>query len=138
MNDFQTEATLSKLEAEEDLIDTWIGVIHLKSQAKNITFLEWLKKAKSSHLPVHLKGEVNQFNNAVGCHLQSAVDGVKVKILPNPPAIYNGQELVQAKIEINGISKNALSTFFPKNWDETRVLEEVALIMKSPSNQVGP
>lgn len=62
---------------------------------------------------------------------------MKVKILPNPPAIYNGQELVQAKIEINGISKNALSTFFPKNWDETRVLEEVALIMKSLCNQVG-
>lgn len=51
--------------------------------------------------------------------------------------IYKFDKLIKSKIEIEGVSKNALSTFFQKSWDEARTLEEVALIMKNPSNQVG-
>jgi Tuberculosis necrotizing toxin/Bacterial EndoU nuclease len=132
-----SDDVLRAFNSETDLVSVWKNVKYLKNEAKSVEFLQWLKKATDSHLPIHLKGEVNQLNNAVGCHLQSAVDGNRVKILPNPPAIYNGIELIQAKIEIDGVAKNALSTFFPKSWNEVRVLEEVALIMKKPTNQVG-
>ncbi|NML72080.1 hypothetical protein HHL23_20135 [Chryseobacterium sp. RP-3-3] len=137
MEDFPTESSLKLLNTEDDLIDVWRNVKYLKNDAKNINFLQWLKQGKESHLGIHLQGEVNSQLNAVGCHLQSAVDGNRVKILPNPPPIYAGQELVRAKIEISGVTKNALSTFFPKSWDVERVLEEVALIMTKPSNQVS-
>jgi Bacterial EndoU nuclease len=122
---------------EVELIEVWKNVKYLAFAKYDIEFLKWLDKAKKSHLPTHLLGEINARGDAVGCHLQSAIDNVRVKILPTPPPVYIGTELKTAKIEINGTAKKALSSFFPKSWDEARVLEEVALIIKNPANQVN-
>ena len=138
-NDFKVGDLAFKrgLIKEIHLIDVWKNVKYLIFSKYDIEFLKWLDKAKKSHLPTHLVGEINASGNAVGCHLQSAIDNIRVKILPTPPPLYVGSELKTAKIEINGVAKKALSSFFPQSWDEARVLEEVALIIKNPTNQVG-
>lgn len=43
--------------------------------------------------------------------------------------------LKRAKLEIEGVVKKKESTFFPSAWDETKVFEEAALILKNPANQ---
>ncbi|MDZ7933548.1 MAG: EndoU domain-containing protein [Emticicia sp.] len=122
---------------DPNLIDTYKNVTYLTTHRGNFKFIEWLHKAKNSNLPTHLKGEVNSYGKAVGCHLQSAVDGVRVKILPSPPAIYAGAELVSAKIEINGVTKVLESTFFPSSWNEIKVFEEASYILSNSANQVN-
>lgn len=135
---FVADANFSQGIIEDaSLIKIWSGVSFLTALKNNVSFLNWLKKAQASHLSVHLVGEINSAGKAVGCHLQSAVDGIRVKILPNPPPVYNGIEIFRAKIEISGVTKDALSTFFPSTWTKERVLEEVASIISNPSNQVG-
>ena len=129
-------AVLKSLDGEVDLISVWSEVKYLKDAKKDIAFLQALKKIKNSNLSKHLKGEINAQNQAVGCHLQSAVDNVRVKIINPPTPIYNGLELVKAKLEIDGVVKSKFSDFFPSSWDETRVFEEAALILKNPANQL--
>ena len=131
------DALIKALNDEPQLLNTWQSVRYLQAVRRDVRLLSWLRKAQESHLSTHLIGEVNSSNRAVGCHLQSAIDGVRVKILPNPPPVYIGTELKTAKIEINGIPKNALSTFFPSTWSQDRVFEEVAEIMRNSGNQVG-
>ncbi|WP_010182962.1 EndoU domain-containing protein [Aquimarina agarilytica] len=128
-----------------ELLDTWGSVSHLTQFTNNVDFLQWLSKAKQSHLPIHLVGEVNSSGRAVGCHLLEALDGVKVKISNEALTIKNSAgDIVRAKIEIldpstaGFVEKGALSTFFPKSWDKSRALEEVAGVLVNPSNQVNP
>ena len=114
--------------------------VEVKSFNRNsFSYIKLLKNAIESNLSLHLKGEIDESGMAVGCHLQDAVDGIRVKILPNPPAKYDilTNELLEAKIEINGIPKVALSTFFPKGWNTKRVLEESVAVVINPSYQIG-
>jgi hypothetical protein len=134
---FVADANFSQgIVADASLIKTWSGVKFLNAVKNDATFLKWLGKLKKSNLGKHLKGEINAQNQAVGCHLQSAVDNVRVKIINPPAPTYNGSELVRAKIEIDGVVKSKFSDFFPSSWDETRVFEEAALILKNPANQL--
>jgi hypothetical protein len=86
------------------------------------------------------------------CHFSSAVDGVNVRVRSlqppgfptcfDPPANSQLKEaLKEALIDINDgagnwIPKNARSSFFPSNWDEDKVFEEVARLRINPSNAV--
>jgi hypothetical protein len=112
MNDFQTEATLSKLEAEEDLIDVWRNVKHLTNEAKDVKFLQALKKVESDDVWKHIVGETFSGTSAVGGHVLTNIskvnvggeywiysDKIRFKIsdiqLPNPWS--EGMEIMKAK-----------------------------------------
>ncbi len=92
----------------------------------------------------HLIGEISGNGQAVGCHLNSAVDNVRVRLQnPQPsgfPTYYSDGKLQEAAIDIwNGtewISKNAKSIFFPHTWTNNRILMEVAFVKSNPANKI--
>jgi Bacterial EndoU nuclease len=147
-------AGLQQLETElavgNDLVETWLGISHLHSVKNNVSFLKELKFAQNSHLPVHLMGEINSANRAVGCHYLGAVDGIRVRwdqTYPGTnPFVQNG--ITQGKIQIlktggdplnpsDWISKNAFSSFFPSTWSPSRIIEEIAFVKVNPANKLG-
>jgi len=95
-------------------------------------------------LDLHLNGHINGSGNAVGGHLVSAIDNVNLRLrTPQPPGLpeyyYPGGPLKKAAIDIkdetgNWISKSSNSTFFPDDWTNDKIYDEMAYILAQPSN----
>ena len=117
---------------------------------RNQAFLNAYARAliERSTISKHLKGEINSSGVAVGGHMMSAIDGVKVRLRPNQTPPFpkyfdtpSNRKLKEAYIDIkdgsgNWVPKSARSTFFPPTWDEDRVLEEMARVQSVLSNKV--
>ncbi|MDZ4443267.1 EndoU domain-containing protein [Bacillus cereus] len=59
---------------------------------------------------------------AVGYHHESMMGGgeiVRITHAPNSAGVY------RAKVKVDGETKNALSSFFPKDWDRVQVLDSI-------------
>ncbi|QOS90833.1 T7SS effector LXG polymorphic toxin [Peribacillus sp. JNUCC41] len=63
-------------------------------------------------------GEINRRGKAVGYHHESMMGG---KIVPGTEETPDINGVYRAKVEINGVTKIAKSTFFPKDWDRVKV-----------------
>lgn len=114
----------------------------------NPDFLKPFAKAldEKPKIDLHLTGHINSSGNAVGCHLSSAIDNVKVRLRnPQPsglPTYYPDGTLKKAAVDINDgggnwIPKDANSTFFPDGWTSDKMLEEIAYIRSQAGNQIN-
>lgn len=59
---------------------------------------------------------------AVGYHHESMMGGgeiVRITHAPNSAGVY------RAKVKVDGETKNALSSFFPKDWDRVQILDSI-------------
>ena len=91
MNDFKTEATLSKLEAEEDLIDIWIGVY----KTKNVDVLKYAKRLQNkSYVSSATQNDGLQFEE----DLSKIIDDLNInktinQSIPPKPGTHTGGEI---------------------------------------------
>ncbi|MGR3206665.1 T7SS effector LXG polymorphic toxin [Bacillus glycinifermentans] len=84
---------------------------------------ENFKKGTSSNALNHIfDGEIVK-GNAVGFHYEGLPNS-KGKIIGHvdPP---NKQGVYRAKIEVDGVPKQAKSTFFPKDWTPQQIIDEI-------------
>ncbi|CAH1207692.1 hypothetical protein PAECIP111893_02757 [Paenibacillus plantiphilus] len=69
-----------------------------------------------------LEGEINSKGKAVGWHheLSSSIGKiVNITVKPNKQGVY------AAQVKINGVLKDAESTFFPKHWSSDEVMQAI-------------
>jgi hypothetical protein len=154
LNDFSdaSDDVLRALNSEFDLIAVWKRVTHLTDEAKDIKFLQSLKKVEADDVWKHIVGETYSTTSAAGGHILTNVqkvniggeywiysDKIRFKVsdiqLPNPWS--EGMDILKAKkIKIfNGtqwVDKNGIgiSSFFPSSWSKEKILEETALAFK--------
>lgn len=136
---------------DEGLLEAWKKAFTRNlpdSWRKNPDFLKPFAKAleEKPKIDLHLTGYINSSENAVGCHLASAIDNVKVRLKNSQPTglptYYPDGTLKKAAVEIkdesgNWIAKNANSTFFSKGWTNDKVLKEIAYVRSQTANQIS-
>ena len=118
-----------------DIVDAWKFASDMPTR-NSINYLNNIIKAQNSSLPVHLIGEINEQNKAVGCHLLSAVDGNRVKFIYPNLIEYRNSDIFRAKIQINGIEKKSFSSFYPRTWDVNKTLKEVAFVLENTVSKI--
>ncbi|MGY1460720.1 EndoU domain-containing protein [Bacillus toyonensis] len=68
-------------------------------------------------------GNFNRNREPGGYHHESMMGGGKIK--PGTESPPNRFGVYTAEIEVNGVLKESPSTFFPKHWDRTKVMEAI-------------
>ncbi len=132
-----------------DLMEAWDEAFNRNLPDSWRTDRDYLKPFKKAldEKPIidsHLSGYVNSSGAAVGGHLSSAVDGINVRLKsPQPtgfPTYYADGSLKEAAIDIkqgnNWVPKTARSTFFPVDWTNDQILNEIAYIRSKAENKV--
>jgi hypothetical protein len=84
------------------------------------------------------RGEINNVGKAVGVHHISAVRAGTAKIIPNTIE-YLEDGFYRVSVEVSDgvggwIAKEGKSTFFPDNWSEVKILQE---IQSAKNNKIG-
>jgi len=77
-----------------------------------------------------LRGTINPSGQAVGVHSQSALTGGTARIRPNTTITEGPNNMFRAYVDVratngNWIPKTRQSTFFPRNWNDEKILREV-------------
>lgn len=141
MNDFQgRDDALDALAADPDLIDHWTEVKYLTANRNNILFLKCRKYVKNNTtLLDHIfKGHTYSNGKATGVHSKIAVDNgfaiiTSVVDPPNSAGFYKVTVSVKdannnfiPKMNRSGNAPQA-SSFFPDDWDEDKIIEEICL-----------
>ncbi|HHH49509.1 MAG TPA: hypothetical protein ENK52_00865, partial [Saprospiraceae bacterium] len=130
-----------------ELFGVWSEAL-MRNLPTDLGFLKPFAKALSEKpkIDLHLSGHINSSGNAVGCHLSSAIDNLKVRLKDSQPTglptYYPNGSLKKAAIEINDgsgnwIPKAANSTFFPSGWTNDKILNEIAYVRSKASNKVN-
>ncbi|GFH41460.1 hypothetical protein Hs30E_00110 [Lactococcus hodotermopsidis] len=90
-----------------------------------------------TNTPQHvLGGEVNKKGKAVGYHTENNIhDGLDVELsnvtVPDEFGVY------KANVTINETLKNGKSSFFPKNWSNQKIIDEVDYAFKNMKHRTG-
>jgi hypothetical protein len=102
--------------------------IKIVSNPSNIppqTFIPQITNKTTLHI---FSGEVNKVGKATGVHHISAITGGSAKITGTETQGLNGvyKASVQVKNSVGQwVTKAQISTFFPKTWSKTKVLQEI-------------
>ncbi|WP_236251232.1 EndoU domain-containing protein [Bacillus sp. NSP9.1] len=81
------------------------------------------RKYNSGTLKHIYHGEINKRGKAVGYHHESMMGGGK--IIPGTETKPDKNGVYRAKVEVNGVTKKAKSSFFPKDWNRADVLKAI-------------
>ncbi|MDC2864642.1 EndoU domain-containing protein [Bacillus sp. BP-3] len=96
--------------------DTFLFFDKYKSHPNSI----FLNNKSVEHL---FHGNFNRYREAGGYHHESMMGEGKIK--PGTESTPNRFGVYTAEIEVSGVPKSSPSTFFPKHWDRTQVLEAI-------------
>ncbi|MGG2016112.1 EndoU domain-containing protein [Bacillus sp. S10(2024)] len=96
--------------------DTFLFFDKYKSHPNSI----FMNNKSVEHL---FHGNFNRYREPGGYHHESMMGGGKIK--PGTESTPNRFGVYTAEIEVSGVPKSSPSTFFPKHWDRTQVLEAI-------------
>ncbi|PHA85118.1 hypothetical protein COE78_22105 [Bacillus pseudomycoides] len=96
--------------------DTFLFFDKFKSHPNSV----FLNNKAAEHL---FHGNFNRRGEPGGYHHESMMGGGKVK--PGSESPPNRFGVYSAEIEVNAVLKESPSTFFPKHWDRTQVMEAI-------------
>ncbi|PGD89755.1 hypothetical protein COM47_00570 [Bacillus wiedmannii] len=96
--------------------DTFLFFDKFKSHPNSV----FLNNKAVEHL---FHGNFNRNREPGGYHHESMMGGGKIK--PGTESPPNRFGVYTAEIEVNGVLKGSPSTFFPKHWDRTQVMEAI-------------
>ena len=91
---------------------------------------KWIDEITEGTKAHVLKGEINESGSAVGCHFKGAIDNGTARIRLGATITEGPNDMFKVNIDVkdvngNWIPKTAQSSFFPRTWDEQKILNEI-------------